>query len=382
MSGVLPLGPGVQVLDLESVDPTIVSIAHSGRVQARKLVGQKWKVTVRWPRLKRTEFRAIFAFLAAQRGQFETFSVTPPVITTPSGVATGTPLVRNRQNFFPNSDAIDLWSLSNVTVTPNAIAAPDGTMTADGITDSNTGAVGRVLNTVSIPTTNLPYTTSVYLKKGTSDLITVWLELNGGTYQANTAWFNFLTGQLSTGSGANTRADDVGSGWFRISVMQQNTLLNTVAVISIHPAPGAVSGTYNSSSTGSVYAWRGQIEQATAVGPNVSTTAATVTSENQSGTSLITDGWTPSVTGILKAGDLFKIAGNNKVYMLAADASSDAGGVATLSLTHPLVATPADNAGLTVNAASFTMRLLSDSIRYRYSGALVDLEADFIEDLA
>ena len=86
--------------------------------------------------------------------------------------------------------------------------------------------------------------------------------------------------------------------------------------------------------------------------------------------SLITDGWTGSQTGILKAGDIFTLAnvysvnretkqstGNLAQFVVTADADSDAGGNATFTISPPIIidgpyqtvtAAPANNAVITV----------------------------------
>lgn len=91
--------------------------------------------------------------------------------------------------------------------------------------------------------------------------------------------------------------------------------------------------------------------------------------------SLITDGWTNSVTGILKAGDVFTIAGvyavnpvskatTNRLqtFVVTADANSGAStGPATLTISPPIItsgayqtvtAAPADNAAITVETGT------------------------------
>lgn len=91
--------------------------------------------------------------------------------------------------------------------------------------------------------------------------------------------------------------------------------------------------------------------------------------------SLITDGWTNSVTGILKAGDVFTIAGvyaanpvskatTNRLqtFVVTADANSGAStGPATLTISPPIItsgayqtvtAAPADNAAITVKTGT------------------------------
>lgn len=91
---------------------------------------------------------------------------------------------------------------------------------------------------------------------------------------------------------------------------------------------------------------------------------------SQTGSSLVTDGWTASQTPILKKGDVFTLAGVHSVnpvsylstgnlqqFTVTADANSDGSGNATLSISPAITtsgayqtvdASPADNAAITV----------------------------------
>lgn len=94
--------------------------------------------------------------------------------------------------------------------------------------------------------------------------------------------------------------------------------------------------------------------------------------------SLVTDGWTNSITGIVKAGDVFTIAGVFAVnpvskaaldylqeFVVTADADSGATtGPATLTISPPIItsgpyqtvsAVPADNAAITVKGTASTL---------------------------
>lgn len=90
--------------------------------------------------------------------------------------------------------------------------------------------------------------------------------------------------------------------------------------------------------------------------------------------SLITDGWTTSQTGILKAGDVITLAGVNSVnrrtrqstgslaqFTVTADADSDGSGNATFTISPPIItsgpyqtvtAAPANNAAITVKTGT------------------------------
>jgi len=67
------------------------------------------------------------------------------------------------------------------------------------------------------------------------------------------------------------------------------------------------------------------------------------------GTKVIaTDGWTISITGIVKAGDLVRFTGHTRHYTVQADANSNGSGQATLSLEPGLTVAVADNEALSV----------------------------------
>lgn len=98
-----------------------------------------------------------------------------------------------------------------------------------------------------------------------------------------------------------------------------------------------------------------------------------VNTASQTGASLVTDGWSNSITSVLKKGDVFTLAGVNAVnpltyqstgdlqqFVVTADASSDGSGNCTLAIspsiiisgsTQTVTASPADNAVITVLGA-------------------------------
>ncbi len=88
-----------------------------------------------------------------------------------------------------------------------------------------------------------------------------------------------------------------------------------------------------------------------------------VNGAGQTGTSLITDGWTGPTINILRAGDY--IAWDTptswrEMHMVVSDANSDAGGAVTLVVTPPIRESPADNATIITASATCVMMLASD----------------------
>ena len=74
-----------------------------------------------------------------------------------------------------------------------------------------------------------------------------------------------------------------------------------------------------------------------------------VNGASQTGVSLATDGWSNSVTNVVRAGDVIRIAGLSPLYLITADASSNGVGQATLAINPPIVvgSSPLDNAIIT-----------------------------------
>lgn len=109
--------------------------------------------------------------------------------------------------------------------------------------------------------------------------------------------------------------------------------------------------------------------------------------------SLVTDGWTASRTGLLKAGDVITIAGVNSVnpitrqstgalqtFVVLADVDSDGSGNATLTISPPIItsgafqtvtAAPADNAAITVKTGNAQAQLSQSMMFHKNAITLV-----------
>lgn len=83
----------------------------------------------------------------------------------------------------------------------------------------------------------------------------------------------------------------------------------------------------------------------------VATGTPLVKGAGQTGNTLITDGWTHSVTGILKAGDFIQLGtgATATLHRVLADVNSDGSGNATFDISPKIVTAPADNAAIVVS---------------------------------
>lgn len=99
---------------------------------------------------------------------------------------------------------------------------------------------------------------------------------------------------------------------------------------------------------------------------------------SQTGQSLITDGWTAGVTGILKQGDYLQV--EDRLYMVMVDANSDGSGNATLDIWPRLRSAPADNAAITVSNCKGLFRLTSNEMPWVHKSAgIVELSFSAVE---
>ena len=87
---------------------------------------------------------------------------------------------------------------------------------------------------------------------------------------------------------------------------------------------------------------------------------------SQTGNSLITDGWTASQTGILKAGDYFQLGAgsSSKLYKVLADANSDGSGDATFDIWPSINTAVANDSAITVSSAKGLFRLSSNEMGF------------------
>lgn len=90
MSGTYPASPVFNGVGFNSVHYNLSSTSVSGRTQVRNIGGQRFEFSATYPALTRAEFAPVMAFIMAQRGMAETFTIVLPEISTKSGNASGT----------------------------------------------------------------------------------------------------------------------------------------------------------------------------------------------------------------------------------------------------------------------------------------------------
>lgn len=163
-------------------------------------------------------------------------------------------------NLFLRSQEFDnaSWTLGAATVTANAVAAPDGTITADKLIADGTSSVVHNIRQ-GVTSTGIPVTFSFYAKQGEYPKCGIREGAATGGY----ATFNLSTGVVIEQLVGTATIASVGNGWYRCTF----TITATNPRADIYPLPsGYTSGspfsyTYTGDSSSGIYLWGAQASQ-------------------------------------------------------------------------------------------------------------------------
>jgi hypothetical protein len=331
--------------------------------QTLEMPGARWVAVLTWSDLGALEIRALRAFLAQLRGRAGRLSLWDMAFETPAGIATGTPVVRNRTNLFKYSSAFTnaIWTQnSNVDtdVVDVAVTAPDGGGTVSKLYEATTTSAGHTVS--QSPGTladNTIWTFSLYAKAAERDKLFIYFFTKAATQI--TLSVNLTTGAIVSTGGVYVARSlvSVGDGWYRLSLTGNMLSGVGTAGVQIRLLDAAGAQIYAGVVNSGMYIWGAQWEPGSTPGDYLATTTTALT-ELQTGASLRSGGWTPATAGILKAGDYLGV--NGELKLLTTDAASDAFGNALLTFEPPLRASPPDASALTISQPTAVFRLLDD----------------------
>ena len=174
--------------------------------------------------------------------------------------------VRQNLALYSNTFSDALWTKLAASVTGGQTGY-DGSSNA-WLLENNSGTFTTTRLQQLISLSSSTYTFSIYAKAGTTDImrILIW---DGAT--SRQTWFNFTTAAFgNTASLVSTFAENIGGGWFRISITAQS------AVASAAVYPTDASGSSFADAGDNIYIQNAQLETGDIATDYIATTSAAV----------------------------------------------------------------------------------------------------------
>ena len=208
-----------------------------------------------------------------------TKALDPRITFTRASTATfydGKTVAKAEENLVLQSqDFSTSWSVEDLSVTSNSAVAPDGTTTADTITENTATTDHRIKSTAISFVSGLSYVISVFAKDGDANFIQIVTPSALGSKYAN---FDIATGVVGSFSTDTATITSVGNGWYRLVITA--TATSTTAVdFSIGLANSSSLGrlTAYTGTSRFAYIWGAQLEQRSSVTAYTATTTAPIT---------------------------------------------------------------------------------------------------------
>jgi hypothetical protein len=170
------------------------------------------------------------------------------------------------------------WSPSNTTVSPDAIVAPNGTLTADKIIATTTNGAHQLFQGTS-GTSGVTYTISFYVKEGEYKRFKFGpgnAAVGGAdkVVEINLALSNPIVSQEAIFN-SSAFVLSVGDGWYRVGATFTATATGTMTVAVLQTIiNNAGSSSFAGDGTSGLFLWGAQLQQASTVGEYIPTTSA------------------------------------------------------------------------------------------------------------
>jgi hypothetical protein len=168
------------------------------------------------------------------------------------------------------------WTKTQSTITADAVAAPDGTTTADALVENSAATVAHNLARVVTYAASTTYVHSVYAKQDTRTWL--WLYLDPGMFGGSGfAYFNLATGATGTvGAGITAYMTLEANGFYRCVAIAATTSSGG-ANFAIGLATGDGGAVYTGDGVSKAYIWGANVVAESAVTSYIQTVAATAT---------------------------------------------------------------------------------------------------------
>jgi hypothetical protein len=218
--------------------------------------------------------RATTATRVNSSGLIESVASNVPRLDYTNGTCPSILVEPQRTNLLTYSEDFTnaAWININTSISSNTTTAPNGTSTADSLTDNTTNGIHLLASSTNWQVSQ--NTCSLYVKKGTASKVYIanasigvgiFFNLNTGTVEGT---IGFFTGNIT----------NIGNSWYRIDATHTAPYLSTLGYGIYETFTGTYATTTEYVGTGkSLYIWGAQLEQGSYATSYIPTTSASVT---------------------------------------------------------------------------------------------------------
>jgi hypothetical protein len=174
-------------------------------------------------------------------------------------------------NLVQQSETFDnaTWTKEGSTITTNTTNAPNGTLTADTITENSAASTQhRLYQANSLTTNGSTYTFSCYVKQGVGTRDFALIATNAGIR----VYYNLSTGAVGTQTLGTGTITNVGDGWYRITATGTATATGVACYLAMTNGATINSETYSGNGTSSLIIWGAQLVEGSSAKPYFPTT--------------------------------------------------------------------------------------------------------------
>lgn len=187
--------------------------------------------------------------------------------------STARPTLSARYNLLTYSEQFNnaAWGSINLTITANQTVAPDGTTTAEMISETTANAQHSLYQNPGV-VSGVNYTASVALKQGTQRYAVLSFA-TGSTNQVRFAAVVDLqtgtitqTNTLNSPTGTSSSISSLGSGWYRVTITQAATTTAGFLVVAMSNTgtpttfiAGTLDPSYTGNASNNIYIWGAEV---------------------------------------------------------------------------------------------------------------------------
>jgi len=275
------------------------------------------------------------------------------------------PIWSKRVNLLTKTEQFDdaAWVKASVTVTANAVTAPDGTLTADKVIATNTASTTRAVYQNFTASSTASYVFVVYAKASEYTRFALQ-EIGSGRFGATFDLSTQTTASLGGAGFVSSSITSVGDGWFRCAVTWNGVASTGYALtaigypVGVTPSPAGTS--YAGDGTSGIFIWGADLRPA-----NQATGLLPLYQRVNTSTDYDTNGF----PGYLKADGVDDFLQTNSINFTATDKITLCAGVRKLSdAASAMFAELSVNAVLNTGAFNVQAPVTGGNSEYRYLG--------------